>query len=150
MTLVEILIAVSVIALIFVIAIPLVTLSIRSRENAECVRQLHAAVNAFELYAAETGAYPGDQIVPSETTVAVMDDYYFPYFKIDWWGQTTPLGGRWDWDVGYHGFAQSVSIWQPTASAAQLTDFDRMVDDGDLNTGRFRKVGSQYHYILND
>jgi hypothetical protein len=79
-----------------------------------------------------------------------MESYYFPYFKINWWGAATELGGRWDWDVGYHGFAQSVSIWNPIASPEQLVEFDRLIDDGNLATGLFRKVGAQYHYIIRE
>lgn len=150
MTLVEVLITVSIIGMLAAVLIPAVIVVQRGKQNAECARKLRVAAEAFELYAAETGAFPPDQNCPGDTTVPDMEAYYFPYFKIDWWGDATELGGRWDWDVGYHGFAQSVSIWCPTVSAEQLLELDRMVDggDGDLATGAFRKVGSQYHYIV--
>jgi hypothetical protein len=41
-----------------------------------------------------------------------------------------------------------VSISAPTASTDQMTDFDRLVDDGNLATGNFRRVATQYHYII--
>lgn len=150
MTLVELILVVSLLAMLSVLMVPAINMMIRNRQNTQCAVKLRAAVEAFGLYASETGSYPQDQVVPSETTVAEMDAYYFPYFDIDWWGEETELGGRWDWDVGYHGFAQSVSIWQPTASTKQLQEFDRLIDDGDLGSGRFRKVETQYHYILED
>jgi prepilin-type N-terminal cleavage/methylation domain-containing protein len=150
LTLVEILLAVAIIGILAAMLTPAIGLAIRSRQNAECARKLRLAVQAFDLYASETGSYPPDQDVPGETSVAAMESYYFPYLKIDWWGEATELGGRWDWDVGYHGFNFSVSIWGPTASTAQLTEFDRLIDDGNLNTGNFRKVGLQYHYIIED
>ena len=105
-------------------------------------------MEAFELYAAETGGYPPDKgpgVIPPE-----MVDYYFPYFNIDWWTGTTELGGNWDWDNGYDGFNFSVSISSPTRSQSQMQDFDRLIDDGDLTTGNFRQVGTQYHYIIED
>ena len=145
MTLVEILLAVTIIALLSAFIIPVVNVAVRSRENAECANKLRTAVEAFELYAAETGGYPDDQtpgVTPPE-----MAAYYFPYFKIGWWGDTTELGGNWDWDNGYH-FKFSVSISAPTRSEAQMTDFDRLIDDGDLSSGNFRKVETQYHYII--
>ena len=150
MTLVEVMLTVMIIGMLAVVMIPAIKSSMRGRDNAECARKLRVAVEAFELYAAETGGYPPDQAVPSETTVPEMAAYYFPYFKIDWWADATPLGGRWDWDVGYHGYAFSVSIWKPDVSEEQMTDLDRLIDDGDLTTGNFRRQGTQYHYILED
>jgi len=150
MTLVEVMMTVVIIGMLAAILIPSVNLAISSRENAQCARKLHAAIEAFELYRSETGGYPPDQIVPAEMGVADMTAYYFPYYKIDWWGAATELGGRWDWDVGYHGYNFSVSIWCPTKSEEQMKDFDKLIDDGNLNTGNFRQRESQYHYILED
>ncbi len=147
-TLVEMLLAAAIVGLLAALLIPAVNLAVRSRENAQAARRLQTAVEAFELCAAETGSYPADQnqgVVPPD-----MADYYFPYFKIDWWGNTTELGGNWDWDAGYHGFNFSVSLCNPSRSQSQMEDFDRLVDDGNLNTGNFRKVDVQYHYIIEE
>jgi type II secretory pathway pseudopilin PulG len=145
MTLVEILISLSIIALMAVFSVPAFMHSMRQRENLEAITQLRTALSAFELYATEKDDYPPDcqpAEIPPEMTA-----YYFPYFKIDWWSQETPLGGSWDWDNGYH-YAYSVSISSPTRSEKQLRDFDAMIDDGDLDTGLFRQRGNQYHFIL--
>jgi type II secretory pathway pseudopilin PulG len=150
MTLVEMLLVMGLSALMAAVMIPAVEHSLRSRANAACATKMRTAVQAFQLYATETGGYPPDQNVPGEQTVPKMENYYFPYFKIDWWGDETELGGRWDWDAGYHGFAGSVSICQPTVSEAQMQEFDRLIDDGNLAGGRFIKVDSQYHYILEE
>jgi prepilin-type N-terminal cleavage/methylation domain-containing protein len=147
-TLVEILIAVTIIGMLAAFIIPEIVMSLRSRENAECSRKLRTAVQAFELFSQETGGYPADRspgVIPPE-----MADYYFPYFKIDWWGNATELGGRWDWDAGYHGFKFSVSICNPARSREQMDELDRMIDDGNLGSGSFRQVGTQYHYIIED
>lgn len=149
MTLVEILLAVTLIGLLTALLIPAVNLAVRSRENARAASRLRRAVAAFEMCRSEQGGYPPDQIVPGQTAVPVMTPY-FNDLNIDWWGDATPLGGRWDWDIGYHGFAASLSLWQPDVSQKQLTEFDRLIDDGDLSTGRFRKVSTQYHYILEE
>jgi len=145
MTMVEILLAVGIIALLTGFIIPAVNMAVRNRENAESAYKLRTAIAAFELYASETGSYPEDRtpgVEPPE-----MEDYYFPYFKIDWWSDDTALGGKWDWDNGYN-FKYSVSISAPTKSQTQMTEFDELIDDGDLSSGNFRKVGSQYHYII--
>jgi prepilin-type N-terminal cleavage/methylation domain-containing protein len=147
MSLVELLLAVSVLAMLAAFLIPAIQAAIRGRENAECSRKLRTAVEAFSVYAADTGSYPADKNpgeVPPE-----MEAYYFPYFKIDWWEAPAELGGQWDWDNGYN-FKFSVSIASPSRSQEQMEEFDRMVDDGVLNAGRFRKVGTQYHYIIEE
>jgi type II secretory pathway pseudopilin PulG len=150
MTLVEMVLVITIIGLLAALLLPAFAQAMRSRQTAECARKLRIAVDAFELYAAESGSYPPDQTVPGELSVPAMEDYYFPYFKINWWGDSTELGGRWDWDAGYHGFNFSVSIWSPAAPAEQMLELDRLVDDGNLNTGNFRQVDSQYHYIIED
>ncbi len=137
--------AMAIIGMLAVALIPAINLALRSRQNAECARKLRAAVDAFELFAAETGSYPAERssgVVPPE-----MADYYFPYFKITWWDEITELGGRWDWDAGSD-FKYSVSISAPTKSASQMTEFDKLIDDGNLSSGNFRQVNMQYHYII--
>jgi prepilin-type N-terminal cleavage/methylation domain-containing protein len=149
MTLVEILLAVALIAMLAVLMAPALQLSIRSRQNAQCANKLYAAVQAYETFFSERGGYPPDE--SPGAIPAIMGDYYYPYFGLDdWWTGATELGGQWDWDVGYHGFAASVSISNPTVSEKQLIEFDRLVDDGDLTTGRLRLVGQQLHYILEE
>ena len=145
MTLVELLLVVTVVALLSAFLIPVVKKAIESKENAQCASHLRTAAAAFEMYRSEMGSYPADRtpgVIPPE-----MADYFSDLNIDDWWSDATELGGRWDWDNGYH-YQYSISISTPTKSSDQLTDFDRLIDDGNLLTGRFRKVGVQYHYIL--
>lgn len=147
MTLVEILITVSIVAMLSAVLIPATQSALAHRENVEAAHFLRAAVSAFELYAAEQGAYPADRnprVTPPE-----MEGYYFPYYKIDWWAEKTPIGGSWDWDAGYN-YAFSVSIHAPERSLKQLENFDRLIDDGDLDTGTFRRRNNHYHYIIEE
>lgn len=150
MTLVEVLMTVSILGLLAAFIVPAVTKAIERRENALCASNLRIAINAFELYRSEMGGYPPDKtpaVIPPEMTD------YFNDLGIDWWTETTDVGGRWDWDNGYH-FAYSISIASPTASQDQLEELDALLETGDdrgnLETGDFRKVGSQYHYILEE
>jgi prepilin-type N-terminal cleavage/methylation domain-containing protein len=146
MTLVEVLIVVSLIAMLSAFLIPAVSHSLQQRENGLTASRLRIAVNAFELCLSETGSYPGDQsraVVPPEMTT------YFSDLEIDWWPEVNALGARWDWDKD-NNFAYSVSIVDPVVSQNQLEDFDALIDDGDLAAGTFRKVGTRYHYILEE
>ncbi len=139
---------VAIVGALAAILVPSVKLGLQYRDNTDTATHLQVAVQAFELCKAETGSYPVDKnpaVTPPE-----MAGYYFPYFKIDkWWSKKTRLGGNWDWDNGYN-FTYSVSVSGPTASSSQLKDYDRLVDDGNLSTGRLRLIGSQLHYILEE
>jgi type II secretory pathway pseudopilin PulG len=147
MTLVEVLMAVAIIGLLAALMVPAYRMAIRHRQNAQTASRLRQAVTVFTLYRSENGRYPADRtpaVIPPE-----MTDYFAQFDIDDWWTQVTALGGRWDWDNGYN-FKYSVSISTPTKPQSQLIEYDRLIDDGDLNTGKFRKVGVQYHYILEE
>lgn len=153
MTLVEILLVVTIVALLLALLIPVVKKSIEGKENALCASHLRRAVAAFELYRSEMGSYPADKYpgqIPPEMSGYFQElniyDTTDDDHEDEWWVKPTELGGYWDWDNGYN-FKCSVSISNPSKTE-QMTDFDRLVDDGNLSTGKFRKVGTQYHYIL--
>jgi len=135
MTLIELLMVVAIIGALAGILIPGVTLAMQYRDNTETASRFQIAVLAFEQYHAETGEHPDNNwgAVPP-----VMEGYHFPYYKIDWWTETPAIGGRWDWDE-YSGKGAYISIANPTASQAQLQRLDKLLDDGDLETGRFQK-----------
>lgn len=149
MTLVEILIAVSILGLLTALVLPAINKSIQRRDNALCASKLRIAINAFELCRSETGTYPEDvnrSVIPPE-----MSDY-FTSLGMDWWTEKNELGASWDWDKN-NNFAYSISFVDPSAgiSEKQLLEFDALMkDDGNLTTGRFRKVGTRYHYILEE
>lgn len=147
MTLVEIVMVVSIIGLLATFLVPAVAQAMKDRENARAASKLRQAVTAFNLYKSETGSYPADKtpgVIPPE-----MVDYFADMGITAWWSQKTEIGGNWDWDKGYH-FAYSVSIARPARSVKQLQRFDALVDDGNLATGKFRAVGSQYHFIIEE
>lgn len=146
MTMVELMMVVSIIALLSAILIPISKKAIEYKENSEVAHKLRTAIQAFELYRSEEGFYPPDKN-PGITPDGM--DEFFDYFNIDWWDETTEIGGMFDWDNGYN-FPYSVSISKPTKSLSQLEDFDKMIDDGNLATGNLRAVGNHYHYILEE
>jgi prepilin-type N-terminal cleavage/methylation domain-containing protein len=145
MTLVEILIVVTIIALLSAFIIPAVTAAINSRKNAEAASNLRTLVAVFELFASENGNYPSDVnrgVAPPEMTS------YFNSMNITWFAEDTALGGKWDWGNGQMGFSATMSIAGPTVSQSQMEEFDRRVDDGNLSAGIFRQDGDHYFYII--
>ena len=143
-TLVELMIAVSIIALVAVIALPSYLRAREQAQNAKFVNALRAATGAFEMYNVEHNNFPPDAnrgIVP-----AGMALYFGPTFD---WTAPTPVGGKWDWDNDVFGFRAGVSVIDSSAQATQFIDVDRKIDDGNLSQGHFQNTASaRYTYIL--
>lgn len=141
MTLVEIMVVIVILGLLIALSVPPLQFSLRTRQYAQAEVLLRNASAAFDLFFSEQGRYPAN--------VAEMSDYYFPYFKIDWWNESTPIGGQWQWSRSTP-FEASIFIAGPTLPVARLVEMDRQIDDGDLNTGLFRRIGSDMHYIVRE
>ncbi len=146
LTLVEMMMVVAIVGLLSVVLVPIAKKSFEYRENSLVAHQLRTAIQAFEMYRAETGGYPPDK-TPGVTPPEMVE--YFDYFDIDWWAEGNAIDGKWDWDKGYH-FPYSVSIHAPARTSSQLEDLDKMIDDGSLASGKFREVDDHYHYILEE
>lgn len=128
-------------------AIPLIRGAVLKQRAAECARKMICAVNAFDMYAAATGAYPPGGEGPGAVRPCHEMNKTFYDLDIDWWGDATELGGAWDWFSDDHrGF---VAIANPRVSERKMRQLDRLIDDGDLDAGVFRRFGSLYCYILN-
>jgi prepilin-type N-terminal cleavage/methylation domain-containing protein len=142
-TLVEIMIVVSIIALLAVIALPSLLHSRQEAQNAKFINGLRLACDAFEQYAAEHNAYPPD--VSRGIIPAGMATYFDRTFD---WTKPTPIGGNWDWDYNVFGFTAGVSVAGYTASASQMNEIDAKLDDGDPSQGIFQDKGGRYSYII--
>jgi prepilin-type N-terminal cleavage/methylation domain-containing protein len=137
-TLVEIMIVVSIIALLAVMALPSFLRAREQAQNTKFINALRVATGAFELYNVDHAAYPPDVnrgIVPSG-----MSLYFGPTLD---WTQPTPIGGNWDWDNNQFGFKAGVSVVGSAAPATQFLEIDKRFDDGDLSKGRFQDTASQ-------
>ena len=143
-TLVEIMIVVSVIALLAVIAVPSF---MRARERTHrtlLVNALRVARDACDIYVIEHNGWPPD--VSRGVLPAGMATYFNGHFD---WTAPTPIGGRWDWDYKVFGFTAGVSIVSPDETPEEMAEIDAMIDDGDLSTGAFQQTaGGRYTWIL--
>jgi hypothetical protein len=96
----------------------------------------------FQLHEQQSGLYPDDEVpgvLPLE-----MDG------EVDAaeWAAQTPVGGNWDWDYDQHGVTAGLSVYMPDSTDAQMAVVDGIVDDGDLNTGSFRKRIDGFIFVL--
>jgi hypothetical protein len=56
------------------------------------------------------------------------------------WARRMPGGGRWDWDLGILGVTAAISFVGCNFSDPRLAIVDALIDDGNVNTGRFRRL----------
>ena len=73
--------------------------------------------------------------------------------RFDWVSETN-IGGHWDWDraptrtTKTHGCYAGIAVHQPRRTAEDMRLIDAALDDGDLDTGIFRRKSEGYIYIL--
>ncbi len=157
-TLVEIMIVMGIIGLLSVIAIPSYAKSRRETQINRMVNDLRIVYDAFNLYAMQYGNYP-DGVVRGSTTPQPVAEY----LSGAKWEQPTVMGGRWLYVPYPSGQTYLLLVddfnnvpglpagQNPMALAAYWRSVDEKIDDGNLNTGRFRFVSNvQVQYSLND
>lgn len=143
-TLAEIMVVTGIIGMLAAIAMPNF---VRARENALNGRfagDLRTMTGAFEMYYAEHGKFPNDK------TPGIVPDGMEPYLGHIAWNEPTSLGGDWDWDFQVFGVTAGVSVRSPQADEEQLKRLDRMIDDGNLDSGNFRRRSGGYMLVIAD
>ena len=137
--------AVAIIGLLCALALPNFITSRRNAQRNMFIAQLNKLVGGFETYAIIEGNYPPD------ATPGVLPPGMDAYFsKTAIWGETTPIGGYWDWDYNQHSFGAlaGLSVYQPALSDEMMMEIDGKIDDGNLYTGIFRKRHNGFISII--
>jgi prepilin-type N-terminal cleavage/methylation domain-containing protein len=143
-TLVELMIVVAIVGLLSAVAVPGFLRAGQTAQSNRFASDIRVACDAFIQFAAENGRYPPD------CTPGVMPPGMASYLKKVSWDEPTAVGGSWDWDQGVFGVLAGVSVYQPSASAAQMQRIDAIIDDGDLATGVFRARSAGYILIIEE
>jgi prepilin-type N-terminal cleavage/methylation domain-containing protein len=145
-TLVEIMVAVTILGLLIAIAVPTYRRFQRKSQNTTFVNNLRIFTQSFETYAMKYGAWPPDTaagLIPEADAIHTMRG---EFRDADW--TAGALGGQWKWNlVSTHPKAY-ISIVEVTVDEAQMKDIDTMIDDGNLATGNFRGSGTTYTYTV--
>lgn len=146
LSLVELMIAVAILADLLIIAVPAFIRARNISQNTKFITDLRTGAAAFEMYAAEMSRYPANaeaSVIPAGMAV---------YLNGMAWSSFAPVGGRWDWEPTANFPAQlgvNYTGGPGTADDARMTEVDARMDNGALTTGGFRKLDStSYMHIL--
>lgn len=102
------------------------------------VRQM---AQAFEAFSMEHGRWPLDT-APGATPPGMLA--YLPAA----WFRAPIVGGQWEWDGEVD--VKMITSFAPTAPEGIFLRIDAELDDGDPDTGFFRRNGTEWNYILED
>ena len=148
-TMLEIMMAVLIIALLAAIAFPAFAKSRKKSAATAVANDLKVYGHAFDLYSMERGGYPPDCALPAPWHLpnAQMESY----LNAKKWAAINPFGGNYEWEgkdvLSYAGIA----LVGPSVDSDSLTMTDEALDDGVLTTGLFRQTpNGRYTYVLDE
>jgi prepilin-type N-terminal cleavage/methylation domain-containing protein len=147
-SLVELMIAVLIISLLFLMAVPAYQRIQRKARATTIINDFRVFGNALQAYAHEKGTWP-----PEAAAGVIPAGFTSQDIQTNKWDTKTPMGGKFDWEYNqvHPGGTSPGGKWHAaiaissTADAPLLVDADLMqeiddaFDDGDLTTGSFRK-----------
>ena len=144
-TLIELLITVSVIGLMAAMAVPAYLKVTKSSRVTAFARNLKTISNASETYIMESGLWPPD------TSTGEFPVELAGYFSKRFFESDTPMGGHWDYEEFDSGITSGVGVVNPSFDEVEIAKADAIIDDGNLATGQFRKIGDgRYYWIIAD
>jgi prepilin-type N-terminal cleavage/methylation domain-containing protein len=141
-TLVEIMIVTVIIGLLALLAMPALQKTRLASQNSRFISDLRVFAQAFESFSVVNGGWPpntGSGVVPAGMAGEIRHAN---------WTVRNSVGGIWNWDFNNFGITAGISTTGVTATDVQMLAIDRRIDDGDLTTGLFQKVGTRFTYIL--
>lgn len=148
-TLVEILIVVVIIGVLAALALPLLADATNDARKTAFAADTKIFAEAMERYRLDYGVFPPD------SSSGVLPLGFEDYIEESKWVAGTPVGGVWDTEFNDSGVAAAVGVHfdgtGDTRDDIYMNFIDDMVDDGDVNTGAFRKLAAdRYYFVVDD
>lgn len=143
-SLIELVLVVMIIGVIGAIAIPRISRGAEGASINAFVKEINALALVIEQYQLETNKPISDSstgIFPSELK---------GYLHENAWAGETPLGGEWDIERNDNGVGLAIGIHYQRGGdeTERLRQADAILDDGNLKTGVFRKLGANRYYLV--
>lgn len=141
-TLVELVIVIMILGVLAGVAAPRLLDVSRQAEINAMMAERDVILSAIDLYNAESGELPGDQMggdFPPELS---------PYLDQRVFTTHRPLTGTWDWSLTEHGLQASLSLADWTVDLDLWDEVDSQYDDGVRGTGNIRIVGAYGGHFL--
>ncbi|MEQ9459352.1 MAG: type II secretion system protein [Phycisphaeraceae bacterium] len=148
-SLIELVLVLAILSVIAAIAIPRMSIASDGARITSFATTLRQFARACELYHLDHKAWPPDGssgLAPSELKGYVDEQA---------WANPTPLGGEWDNETADAGsVTAAIGVHFDTSDAttdALMRRVDKLIDDGALISGSFRKLASgRYYFILEE
>ena len=144
-SLIEMLVVIAVIGIIASIALPSVSRINDSATATAVAGNMKNFATAFRAYEKLEGDWPPDNIVGVMPPGVGMEEY----LSEARFEATTSVGGNYNWEGPENHSYAGVSIQGATGHVEILTQVDEILDDGNLNSGYFRRTpNGRYTYII--
>lgn len=147
-TLIEILIVVVILGILAATVIVQVVDARKDTEKIAFITSGRIFADAALRFRLEYGAYPND------TMPGNLPDGFAEYINYQAWLADTPIGGQWDAELNEDGIISAVGVVFDNSnrkSAEYMREIDTAMDDGNLNTGFFRRFNAdRYFFIVDD
>jgi len=149
-TLVEILIVVVILGILAAMIIPQFASATTQSRQSVFASNLKELTKAAELFKLENNAWPED--ASSGSTPTGMENHiHAGNFE-----SATPIGGVWDFEYqDSGGVTSAVGVHfngtGETRGDAFMNEVDSLLDDGDVTTGRFRRLeANRYYFVIQE
>jgi prepilin-type N-terminal cleavage/methylation domain-containing protein len=138
-TLFELMIAITIVALLAALAIPAFDKVRQSARRGRYISDVKAYAGAIQIHAMHTGVWPassGAGVVPAELADVIPFGWTLP----------SSLGGQWLWSNG--GGVRAIVLLNPTPAPSDFAEIDVKIDDGNPATGLFQLDGTDWVYLV--
>ncbi|MEM7359091.1 MAG: prepilin-type N-terminal cleavage/methylation domain-containing protein [Pseudomonadota bacterium] len=140
-SLIELIITVAIVAVLTAVALPSFRDYLVRVELSELALKFDQMEFILNVHYQQNGSYPNDtHIIPP----AGVD-------MPDYWLDETLIGGNFNWEGPNNYPYAGISILGATAPERHIQMLDRLIDNGDINSGKFRLTPNGRHtYILDE
>lgn len=145
-TLVEILIVVVIIGILAAIIVPQFSAMTQQSRQTAFVGSLKKMTDSMYMYYTRTLDFPED------AASGRLPPSLIGYVRIEEFEKSTPIGGVWDVERDRNGVVSAIGVHFNNLLAvgddAVMSEVDAILDDGDVETGSFRRIALDRYYCV--